>query len=177
MGRGDRRRGDLRRPHGRRGEERVLRVARRGNGVGVFGMHGSLRRARRRRRRRRQRRARLDLVRRCRMAGSVRAGEGAGRVAVSAAIRSGRPGQVRVRLRDAAGGVRGLRRRGAILGRAHRDGHLDGPAQPPGERFGDRRAQPGLDHIAGESVGHGQQSGVFDDRPQPGQPEVGALLR
>ena len=64
-----------------------------------------------------------------------------------------------------------------VLGRPDGDRDLDRSAQPPGERLGDRRAQPGLDHVPGEGVRHGEQRGVLDDRPQPGQPEVRPLLR
>ena len=69
------------------------------------------------------------------------------------------------------------RRAAAVLRRPHGDRDLDRPAQPAGQRVGDRRAQPGLDHVPGEGVGHREQSGVLDDRPQPGQPEVRPLLR
>ena len=76
-------------------------------------------------------------------------------------------------------GRRGQRRwaAGCLLGWPDRDRDLDGPAEVPGQRLGDRRAQLGLDDVAGERVRHGEQRGVLDDGPQAGQPEVGALLR
>ncbi len=87
--------------------------------------------------------------------------------------------------RERGGGVTALRRARvdgagraalAVFRRADGDRDLDRAAHPAGERLGDRRAQPGLDDVAGERVGHGEQRGVLDDRAQPGQPEVGTLL-
>ena len=65
---------------------------------------------------------------------------------------------------------------GAVLGGAHGDRDLDLAAEPAAERLGDGRAQSRLDHVTGEGVRDGEQSGVLDDRPEAGQPEVGTLL-
>ncbi len=65
---------------------------------------------------------------------------------------------------------------GAVLGGAHGDRDLDLAAEPAAERLGDGRAQPRLDHVTGEGVRDGEQSGVLDDRAEAGQPEVGTLL-
>src|SRR5947209_8012195 len=73
-------------------------------------------------------------------------------------------------------GRRRYRCRRYLLRCPYGDRHLDRPPETAGQRLGDRRAQLGLDDVAGERVRDGDQRGVLDDRAQPGQPQVGPLL-
>ncbi len=91
-----------------------------------------------------------------------------------------------VRLLRCAGVVdretgRAGRRRGtrcaAVVRWSYGDGHLHRPSEPPGQRLGDRRTHAGLDDISSKRIRHRHERGVLDEREEPGEAKVGALLR